>query len=1044
MTDVAVFPNPFNPREVETVRLRRPMTVRRFVGTKQPRRTRVITLKGRRVREFTKPTVCMFNGQPLMRAEWSRTLITERDAVCFVAAPPLQGGGGGGGGSNPAMIVVAIAILALTIYLGPLAAGALGFAAGSFGAAVVQVGVGVALAAVGGAIMSLFATPPQSATSQPNVGFGGAAQTSPTYSLQAQGNAARLGQPVAVAYGRNRIFPAYVGEPYVRYAGNKQYIHALLGVTQGEFDIEEVRIGETPVGSFESIEWAVLEPGEEPDTDIVDPRWLVCKDIAQIELTGAEADPASPWRGPFAANPAGTTIDTIEIDLVAPRGLYKTNSSGTFDTKSVTVVVELREIDDLGEPLGDWAELATVTKSGADATAQRWTETYEIGEGRWQVRLHRTDTKDTTAYAGHEIDWVGLRGRLLTQRRFADMTCLQVRMEASGDLNGQTSRQVNVIGTRKLPTWAPEANDGAGAMTTEVAPSRSPCDALADVLRNTVYGARLLDSRIDLAGLYANLEEFEDKEWSFDFVFDTSTTAFEAVSKIANAVNGVVVPQGGKVRLVRDVPTIAPAAMFTPRNIRKGSWSFGYKFPDENTPDGLIGTYIDPASWKEATITVAMPSSPQARLKTVKLEGIQNREQGRERLWYLLRGNYYRRRTATWRTEMDGMPLLYGDPVSFSLDVPKWGQSAEILDWNAGTRTATLSEDLVWLPDTAHFIKLRKPDGMASDALEASAGAADNQVVIGAGELPTILTGGDSEKTYVQFGPGQAYAKPLLVLSMRPSSLNEAEIVACDDDPRMHEGLPVEFVPPPGVGTDPLEVHITADVMNGNLRTYADAAGYSGLRAQAVTIILDAGVTAYSTDPAIAALMRGSWPFAYQPTFINRGTVIGEGGRGGGGGYNGVGLVSPQAGGTALDARSGPLKVDNSEGVLRGGGGGGGAGQTFSDFRGGEENWGAGGGGHSWYGYAGSAGTAGSPSAHGVGGGGATAADGVAAGAGGAGGASGSAGTPGSTISIDPNEGFYFTGVAGPQPGGAAGKAADGNGNIEWVGSTGTRVGVVT
>ena len=36
-------------------------------------------------------------------------------------------------------------------------------------------------------------------------------------------------------------------------------------------------------------------------------------------------------------------------------------------------------------------------------------------------------------------------------------------------------------------------------------------------------------------------------------------------------------------------------------------------------------------------------------------------------------------------------------------------------------------------PDTAHFIKLRKPDGMASDALEASAGAADNQVVIGVG-----------------------------------------------------------------------------------------------------------------------------------------------------------------------------------------------------------------------------------------------------------------------------------------------------------------------
>ncbi|MCX7360370.1 MAG: hypothetical protein NTV97_00515, partial [Alphaproteobacteria bacterium] len=321
-------------------------------------------------------------------------------------------------------------------------------------------------------------------------------------------------------------------------------------------------------------------------------------------------------------------------------------------------------------------------------------------------------------------------------------------------------------------------------------------------------------------------------------------------------------------------------------------------------------------------------------------------------------------------------------------------------------------------------------------------------VTIGDGTLPDILTDGDAEKTYVQFGPGEAYSKRLLVLSMRPRSLTEAEIVACDDDPRMYDPLPEEFVAPPGVGTDPLEVHIAADVPNGNLRTIADAAGYSGLRAQPVTIILDSGVTAYSNDPAIPALVRGSWPFGYKPTFINRGLVEGEGGRGGGPGS------PPQAGGSALDALSGPLGVDNSAGVLRGGGGGGGAGQTVQDVRDGSVAGGGGGGGGQGRtggaagdGYTpatvpGNAGTAGSHSAAGGGGAGVVAS--VLSGPGGSGGAFGAAGAAGGGVAIDPNDGSFFLDVQAAQAGGPAGKAANGNGNITWIGSTGTRTGPVT
>lgn len=1078
--------DPFDATKREIHTLDRPTTVRRLVSRHGALR-RHTSVRGpddyarpearaahrrvygkRRVREFNRATSCAlyrrdgqggFTRKELTRSEWKRAKVVDGDVVAFYVAPA-----GGGGGSNPLMIVAAVAIVAimaaapyLAVALGPL----LGITTGAVGSltlggTLLAAGIGLALSAGVYGLMSLFAGPaPQQmqATS-----FGTGTQASPTYNLAIQGNVARLEQPIPELIGQHRIFPDFVGQPYVRYVDNEQYIHMGLGIGIGEYeiDVDTIKIGDTPVTTFEEIDYAIVEPGGAHDADIWDPRWLPSADIATVDLPGAGEDPPSPWKGPFIANPPGTTISRIEFDIANPRGLWVFNAIADdgMDSVATEIEVEVQEIDDNGTALGAWTALATKSETGQSQQPLFWTYTEDLpSAGRWQVRIRRTDTEVVSNGAGHVVQWIGLRGRSVYPRTFAGMTTMDVVMKATGDLNNVTSRKLNLVATRKLPSWSFEYEQ----MDETLVATRNPCDAFAYIARSA-NGGRLADTQIDLAGLYEDYDFFDYEGWTFDFVFDQSLTVSEALARVARAVVAERVVQGGKLRLVRDVQTAAPVAMFGPRNIRQGSVEMNYAMVDETSADALIITYMDPVAWKPKDVTIAFDDSAQERPTRITLHGITDRTQARTVGWWLARQNRYRRRVVKWGTEMEGLAVLFGDSISFSHDMPRWGQSMEVLDWDDDSRTMTLSDP----PDFSgsagtHYVAIRDNTGMLAGPFTATA-VADQpmQIVVGAGTLPEVYTGGDQERTFVQFGPGEEYARQLKVKQVTPRSEEEAEIVAFDDDPRMYDPIP-EDDEPVVVDFEDVVAHITSNTSDVNLRSLANAAGYVGVLNQSVTIIVDAGVTVSASSASVAAMRRGTWPADYAMlTLVNEGTIEGAGGAGGSSGYAGNGNGSAGAiGGTALDSSSGPMTVDNAAGTMRGGGGGGGGGailvgdtippSTALTLYGG----GGGGGGQGNAGGpggvalgtglegAGSDGTAGSSGAPGTGGAGAhwieEDLDEHDAPAGGDGGAWGEPGTAGES-------GYDGATVRPGGVAGAGGKAVKGNANITWDG-TGTLIG---
>lgn len=258
---VVLLRNPFQPSQREVMVAHPSQTIRQWLGTQG-------------IAEFDQPTVCIKNGAPVLRADW---VVTPVDGVVLFITLPQGGGGGGGGGKNPLRTVLMIAVMVVaTVYGGPLGA-SLGFS----GNLATAVGSAIIMTAGSALVSALVPLPTPNMPSFAGSG-GSLAQPSPTYSLQGQGNYARLAQPIPVVYGRHLVYPDLAATPYGEYQGNEQYLHQLHCIGLGEYDIEQIRIEDTPIASFEEVTYQIVPPGSA--VMLFNPDVVTAPEVAGQEL----------------------------------------------------------------------------------------------------------------------------------------------------------------------------------------------------------------------------------------------------------------------------------------------------------------------------------------------------------------------------------------------------------------------------------------------------------------------------------------------------------------------------------------------------------------------------------------------------------------------------------------------------------------------------------------------------------------------------------------------------------------------------------------
>ena len=322
------------------------------------------------------PRICVLNSidSPLLRQEYG--LVYPKASDTIIILPLMQGGG-----SNPLKLLLGIALIA---FAAPIA----GFLSTTV---VGSLGITTAIVARFGTALLLSGLVGKPKLKLPSNSYPEAAST---YSLTAQGNLARPNSSIPSIYGRMNIFPDYVAQPFVTYfkETNKQHLIQVFMVGHGQYEIESLKISDTPIENFPEVNWAQLYFDKAGNittvkshktitnlgTSSFDSTWDIThlNYTSSVEVSGQViygsnepeyAKLTSGWVGGFVVNKSGTTISEIQIDLQCPQGLGYVNNSAGMDSRSVSWEVQVKKIDDKGDPITDWQNVSfSGTVTGSD------------------------------------------------------------------------------------------------------------------------------------------------------------------------------------------------------------------------------------------------------------------------------------------------------------------------------------------------------------------------------------------------------------------------------------------------------------------------------------------------------------------------------------------------------------------------------------------------------------------------------------------------------------------------------------------------------
>ncbi|MGD9921911.1 MAG: host specificity factor TipJ family phage tail protein [Pseudorhodoplanes sp.] len=755
----------------------------------------------RRAWSFRLPTICVVNGAPLLQRHWTRRRLRPGDEVVFVSRPL----GGALRGSSGKAVMGIVATIALAAFA-PYAAGAI---AGAFGAATAPAWLTSAVLLGGSLLIAGLTVPKPGAQNAPDATAG---QVQQFYNVQAQGNAARLGQPIPVRYGRLKILPDWAALPWSEYAGKDQYLNVLLSRGEGRYHVHQLLTDDTVIwdetaglnAAFEDVTFQHCDPG--------DPVTLFPVNVATaIEVNGQSLpnpnDGNDGWIGGFVVNAAGTETNRIACDFVLPSGLFRVDEDGNMFNQDVAVEIEGRRVDDAGAPLTSYAVLRTKTFEAKKRSPLRFTESVDVTAGRWQIRVRRTDGPHNGPLQYDEIVWQGLRAFILGAGNVFDISVTALRIKATA-FTAQSARRFGIVQTRILPVWNAVEEEWQQVAT------RNPFWAAYDMATNALYGARRPLSKIDFQALVDHAAAAADRGDCFDYDCSAAVALPDALDTALRVSRARHRWSGDVLTFVRDEWREVPRMLLTDREIVRDSVQIKYVLNAEDGADAVIVEYVDENTWQPADIQYP-PNSESftaQRPSRIQIPGICKRDKAQDEAAFYWLSNVYRRRHLRLATERDGRMLGFGDTVRVQTGLPEaWGASGAILF--ADGLVLTADRAMPWAASGQHYIAFRTRTGRQFGPVQCQSADAEDLALIELDETDLALVEAQAgmalaealgradgaEDPSFDFGVGDNRARTCQVVSGTPRG-NRVELALIVNDERCY---PDDLSAPPALPAGP-------------------------------------------------------------------------------------------------------------------------------------------------------------------------------------------------------------------------------------------------
>ena len=288
----------------------------------------------------------LIDGEYIPRSEWETLIPTVGQRVKYRAL--VRGSGVG-------RMVGMVALMAFAWWAAPLLVGALGGAAATattagIGFMGLSYGASIAIAQgainIAGSLLLNAIFPVRSAT---------AADNSPRSMNLLQGGSNQLNRygAIPVVLGRMRYTPPLAAEAYVESGSSKSYLYMAVLWGYGPLQISDLRIGTTPIDTYEEIEYETLNGWDDTAEDKARFNSLYGRDVTQ-EVVNVKLTEDVPVERTLLEE-----VDRIKVTFNFPQGLYAVDPTyGDEYSRRVWVSIKIRPAGS-----GSYAEVAQTIHS---------------------------------------------------------------------------------------------------------------------------------------------------------------------------------------------------------------------------------------------------------------------------------------------------------------------------------------------------------------------------------------------------------------------------------------------------------------------------------------------------------------------------------------------------------------------------------------------------------------------------------------------------------------------------------------------------------
>ena len=480
------------------------------------------------------------------------------------------------------------------------------------------------------------------------------------------------------------------------------------------------------------------------------------------------------WLGWFPVCPSGETTSLIEWDITTPNGFGKINNDGGIEGRSRQVQYQIRRVGETDPVVDNYYTIA-----GASRDQLGWSPQQVIANGRYEMRVRRIGAEDTATNSMDTINWFGLKSLLPSPTSYAGITTLAITLTGSDTIAAQTENKINVIPKRKLQV----VQDGA--FTTALYPTND----IAPVVRYIAHSVGYDDSQIDIAELIRLDAIWKARGDTFKYIYDSNVVVRDAINTALNVGFSEMTVSQGKIKPVRDEPRdMLNAHMYTPQNMTKTlKTNFSVVTPEES--DGIRVTYVDEATWEEATVLCLLPTDTGFKLDEITIDGVTTRDKAYQLGMRQRSIQFHRRKKYTFSTEMDALNSEYFSTAVLSDDIPSYAQSGIMWSIQAqGTDKALIqsSEMFTWKDGAAHVVSWRKDNGKIAGPFPCTK-VSDFYLLatIGSEPLPTIS--GTQEPPHLLFGTSTEYGYPAIVTKVAPSGRFDIAVEAVNYNANVYD-----------------------------------------------------------------------------------------------------------------------------------------------------------------------------------------------------------------------------------------------------------------